>query len=104
MTSIFFPTYWVYALLFFAETFTVYVWYYGWDWLSGPRKGIHVALGVLSNLFGTAILLVANSWVTFMISPAGIDEAGALKASTSVAFCDFTSMPINIHQLSATVA
>src|SRR5882672_4421418 len=35
MTSIFFPTYGIYALLFFAETFTVYVWYYGWDWLSG---------------------------------------------------------------------
>src|SRR6266849_6358849 len=81
MTSIFFPTYWVYALLFFAETFTVYIWYYGWDWLSGSRKGIHVALGVLSNLFGTAILLVANSWVTFMMSPAGIDESGALKGS-----------------------
>ena len=26
MTTIFFPTYWVYALLFFAETFTVYLW------------------------------------------------------------------------------
>ena len=76
MTSIFFPTYWVYALLFFAETFTVYLWYYGWNWLSGPRKGIHVGLGVLSNLFGTAILFVANSWVTFMISPAGIDDGG----------------------------
>ena len=34
-----------------------------------------------SNLFGTAILFVANSWVTFMISPAGIDESGALKGS-----------------------
>ena len=48
MTSIFFPTYWVYALLFFAETFTVYLWYYGWDWLSGSRKWIHVSLGVLA--------------------------------------------------------
>src|SRR2546430_1350121 len=38
MTSIFFPTYGIYALLFFAETFIVYLWYYGWDWLSGPRK------------------------------------------------------------------
>ena len=38
MTSIFFPTYWIYALLFFAETFTVYLWYYGWDWLSGSAQ------------------------------------------------------------------
>ena len=51
MTSIFFPTYGIYAGLFFAETFTVYIWYYGWDWLSGPRKWIHVSLGVLSNVF-----------------------------------------------------
>ena len=76
MSGIFAPTMWLYAVLFFLETFTVYLWYYGWDWLSGPRKGIHVALGVLSNLFGTAILFVSNSWVTFMISPAGVDDAG----------------------------
>jgi hypothetical protein len=29
----------VYAGLFFAETFTVYIWYYGWDWLSGLGNG-----------------------------------------------------------------
>jgi cytochrome bd-type quinol oxidase subunit 1 len=103
MTAIFFPTYWVYALLFFLETFTVYVWYYGWDWLSGSRKWIHVSLGVLSNLFGTAILLVANSWVTFMISPAGVDEAGALKGTVWSAINNFTWMPINIHRLIANI-
>ena len=103
MTSIFFPTYWVYALLFFAETFTVYLWYYGWDWLSGSRKWIHVGLGVLSNVFGTAILLVANSWVTFMISPAGITESGALKGSVWAAINNFTWMPINIHRLIANI-
>ena len=103
MTSIFFPTYSVYALLFFAETFTVYLWYYGWNWLSGPRKGIHVGLGVLSNLFGTAILVVANSWVTFMISPSGIDESGALKGSVWAAIHNPTWMPINIHRLIANI-
>ena len=103
MTSIFFPTYWVYALLFFAETFAVYLWYYGWDWLSGPRKWIHVSLGVLSNLIGTAILFVANSWVTFMISPAGVTESGALKGSVWAAINNFTWMPINIHRLIANI-
>jgi len=103
MTSIFFPTYGVYAGLFFAETFTVYIWYYGWDWLSGSRKWIHVSLGVLSNLFGTAILLVANSWVTFMMSPAGIDDSGALKGSVWAAINNFTWMPINIHRLIANI-
>jgi cytochrome bd-type quinol oxidase subunit 1 len=103
MTSIFFPTYWIYALLFFAETFTVYLWYYGWTWLSGPRKWIHVGLGVLSNVFGTAILLVANSWVTFMMSPAGINEAGAFTGSVWTAINNFTWMPINIHRLIANI-
>ena len=103
MSSIFFSTYWVYALLFFAETFTVYLWYYGWDWLSGSRKWIHVSLGVLSNLFGTAILVVANSWVTFMISPAGIDESGALKGGVWAAVNNYTWMPINIHRLIANI-
>jgi cytochrome bd-type quinol oxidase subunit 1 len=103
MTSIFFPTYSIYALLFFAETFTVYLWYYGWDWLSGSKKWIHVGLGVLSNLFGTAILFVANSWVTFMISPAGITESGALKGSVWAAINNYTWMPINIHRLIANI-
>jgi cytochrome bd ubiquinol oxidase subunit I len=103
MTSIFFPTYGIYAGLFFLETFTVYIWYYGWDWLSGSRKWIHVGLGVLSNLFGTAILLVANSWVTFMMSPAGIDDSGALKGSVWAAIHNFTWMPINIHRLIANI-
>ncbi|MBI1736662.1 MAG: cytochrome ubiquinol oxidase subunit I [Candidatus Rokubacteria bacterium] len=103
MTTIFFPTYWVYALLFFAETFTVYLWYYGWDWLGGSRKWIHVSLGILANLFGTAILFVANSWVTFMVSPGGITEAGALKGSVWAAINNFTWMPINIHRLIANV-
>ncbi len=103
MTSIFFPTYGIYAGLFFAETFTVYIWYYGWDWLRGSRKWIHVSLGVLSNLFGTAILLVANSWVTFMMSPAGIDDSGALKGSVWAAINNYTWMPINIHRLIANI-
>ena len=103
MTSIFFPTYWVYALLFFVETFIVYLWYYGWDWLSGPGKWIHVTLGVLSNLAGTAILVVANSWVTFMMSPAGVDESGALKGGVWAAINNFTWMPINIHRLIANI-
>lgn len=102
MTSIFFPTYWVYALLFFAETFVVYLWYYGWDWLAGARKWIHVGLGVLANLLGTAILFVANAWVTFMVSPGGVDEAGRL-VSLWGAINNFTWMPINIHRLLANI-
>jgi cytochrome bd-type quinol oxidase subunit 1 len=102
MTGIFFPTYWVYIALFFLETFVVYLWYYGWDWLSGPRKALHVVLGVLSNLAGTAILVVSNAWVTFMVSPGGVDEAGTLSSFWG-AVNNFTWMPINIHRLIANI-
>jgi cytochrome d ubiquinol oxidase subunit I len=98
LTRIFYPTMWVYAILFFLETFTVYLWYYGWDWLSGPRKWIHLGLGILSNVFGTAIMFISNSWVTFMMSPRGVDEAGNL-VSLWAAINNYTWMPINIHRL-----
>jgi cytochrome bd-type quinol oxidase subunit 1 len=105
MSQIFAPTMWLYALLFFLETFAVYLWYYGWDWLSGPRKSIHLALGVLSNLLGTAILFVSNSWVTFMVSPPkeAIDAAGQFTGTLWQAVNNFTWMPINIHRLIANV-
>ncbi len=102
MSGIFYPTFFVYAVLFFLETFTVYLWYYGWDWLSGSKKWIHVSLGVLANLFGTAILFVSNAWVTFMVSPGGIDEAGRLKSLWG-AINNYTWMPINIHRLIANI-
>ncbi len=102
MTGIFYPTFWVYATLFFLETFTVYLWYYGWEWLSGPKKWIHISLGVLSNLFGTAILFISNAWVTFMVSPGGVDEAGKLTSLWG-AIHNPTWMPLNIHRLLANI-
>ena len=102
LAGIFGPTMWVYAGLFFLETFTLYLYYYGWDWLSGSRKGIHLLLGVLLNLWGTALLFVANSWVTFMVSPRGVDEAGTLT-SLWAAIDNYTWMPINVHRLIANV-
>ncbi len=76
--------------------------YYGWDWLSGSKKWIHVSLGVLSNLFGTGILVVSNAWVTFMVSPGGIDEAGNFRSLWG-AINNYTWMPINIHRLIANI-
>ncbi len=102
LAGIFGPTMWVYAGLFFLETFTLYLYYYGWDWLAGSRKGMHLTLGVLLNLWGTALLFVANSWVTFMVSPRGVDEAGKLT-SLWAAIDNYTWMPINVHRLIANV-
>lgn len=102
MTNIFSPTYIVYVLLFFGETFSLYLYWYTWDRLIN-HKWLHVTLGVLLNLFGTAIMFVANAWLTFMTSPAGVDESGALLSLWD-AVHNFTWMPINIHRLIANVA
>ena len=102
MTGIFLPTFWGYSVLFFLSAFTIYLWYYGWDWLSGSRKWIHVSLGLLANLVGTAVLFVSNAWVTFMTSPRGVDEAGNLTSLWGAVY-NYTWMPLNIHRLLANV-
>ena len=102
LSNIFAPTYVIYAALFFGETFSLYLYWYTWDRLMN-KKWLHLTFGVLLNVFGTAIMFVANSWLTFMTSPSGIDEQGAL-VSLGDAVYNFTWMPINIHRFIANIA
>jgi cytochrome bd-type quinol oxidase subunit 1 len=88
------------VLLFFFEAFFLYTYYYGWGKFS-PR--VHLLLGVGLNLVGTSIMLIANAWLTFMTSPAGVSEKGAV-ISTWAAVRNFTWMPINVHRIIANVA
>jgi len=48
-------------------------------------------------------MLIANAWLTFMMSPNGISETGAV-ISTWDAVYNFTWMPINVHRIIANVA
>ena len=55
MTGIFSLSMWIYAGLFFVESFTLYLYYYGWDrWKEGRAKWGHLGLGLLLNVCGTA--------------------------------------------------
>jgi cytochrome bd-type quinol oxidase subunit 1 len=103
LSKLFKPTWIAYVLLIFGEVVVAYLYWYTWDLLQGARKRWHLLLGLLVNLLGTAILFVADIWVTFMMSPAGIDEAGNLT-SLWAAISNHTWMPINIHRLLANVA
>ncbi|ODS33699.1 MAG: subunit 1 of alternative cytochrome bd quinol oxidase (CydA) [Candidatus Scalindua rubra] len=96
LTSIFSTTFWIYPLLFFGETASLYLYWYTWDKLSN-RKLLHLFLGIILNIFGISIMFTANSWVSFMISPSGIDEQGILL-NTWNAITNFTWMPLNIHR------
>jgi hypothetical protein len=63
------PSMWLYAGLFFIESFTLYLYYYGWDrWKFGRAKWGHWALGLLLNVWGTIVMFIANGWLTYMMS------------------------------------
>ncbi len=106
MTDVFHPFMFIYALCFFGEVFCLYGYYYSWDLLSKTPKGkwIHISIGVMLNVFGTALMMLANSWATFMMAPSGIDMVTGTVTSLSHAFANFLWMPVNIHRIIANVA
>jgi cytochrome bd ubiquinol oxidase subunit I len=104
LAEIFGTSMWIYAALFFAESATLYTYYYGWErWKSGRAKIGHWGLGILLNVWGTVVMFIANSWLTYMMSPPA--EVTPDTAPSQVlfwsAFANATWMPINIHRLIA---
>ncbi len=163
MAGIFKDVMFMYALLFFGETFALYLYYYGWRWLKsdqpfpahvqwvckglslalaafglailagavGPemrtdtrwfilllyilpvviglwiirgRKTTHIFIGILLNVFGTAIMQLANSWAGFMMSPTGVDGEGAFIGTVWQAFENILATPIAIHRMLGNLA
>ncbi|MDH3973682.1 MAG: cytochrome ubiquinol oxidase subunit I [Deltaproteobacteria bacterium] len=105
LSSIFSKTMLAYAFLFFAESACLYIYYYGWQWLQGGfRKWVHLTIGLMLNAVGTTLMLLANAWVTFMMSPAGVDIKGAFLGSEWDVIHNFLWNPINLHRVIANVA
>jgi cytochrome bd ubiquinol oxidase subunit I len=104
MTDVFHPFMFVYAICFFGEAFCLYGYYYSWDLLAKKGKWFHITLGIMLNLFGTALMMLANSWATFMMSPGGINMETGTVQSLYHAFSNFLWMPVNIHRLIANIA
>ena len=100
LVKIFSWTFLPYALLFFFEAIFLYSYYYGWGKMN-PK--LHMFLGLMLNIVGTAIMFIANAWLTFMNTPNGIDEMGNL-VNIWDAIDNYIWMPINIHRLIANVA
>src|SRR5688572_17393835 len=100
LMSVFSPTFLPYVLLFFLEAFFLYAYYYGWGKF---HPLVHLFFGIMLNVVGTGIMLIANAWLTFMMSPAGISDTGAV-ISVSDAITNYTWMPINVHRVIANVA
>lgn len=102
LTDMFFPSFLVYCLLFLLETATLYMYWYGWDYMQGNKKAFHLFLGFLLNLFALGIMIVPNSWATFQASPVVVGEGDAW-ARAWMAMQNPTWWPVNIHRLIANV-
>jgi cytochrome bd ubiquinol oxidase subunit I len=100
LMSVFSPTFLPYVLLFFLEAFFLYSYYYGWGKF---HPLVHLGLGLGLNIVGTAIMFIANAWLTFMMSPNGVSDTGAVNSVMDAVY-NFTWMPINVHRVIANVA
>jgi len=67
-------------------------------------KSVHILIGILLNIAGTAIMQMANSMVGFMMSPTGVDAAGVLTGSAWTVFDNGLATPIAIHRMLGNVA
>jgi len=100
MMEIFSWTFIPYVMLFFAEAGFLYSYYYGWGKF---HPVVHLFLGLGLNLIGTGIMFIADSWASFMMTPGGVSDVGAL-IDPWAAFDNFTWMPINIHRFIGNIA
>ena len=95
----------VYAGLFFLESFFLYTYYYGWNaFRYGNKKWLHLTLGLMLNASGMTIMVLANSWATFMMAPSGVNEVGAVVGNIWEVMKGPLWNPINLHRFIANIA
>ncbi len=105
LSSIFRPVMHIYALLFVAESGTLYIYYYAWDKMKeGLLKWLHVSMSVVLNVIGTVLMFLANSWIGFMMSPAGVDEQGRFLGNIWHVIHTALWNPLNVHRLLGNMA
>lgn len=93
-----------YAVVFVGESLLLIVYYYSWNRMAEPGlKWIHAAVGILTNIFGTALLLLANAWAAFMMSPAGVDAQGRFLGNSWHLLHSALWNPLNVHRFLADI-
>ena len=94
----------VYAFIFNAEALCLIAYYYTWNHMAAPAlKWCHAAIGILSNVFGAMLLLLANSWIAFMMSPAGVDAQGRFLGNVWHLMHTALWNPLNVHRFLADI-
>jgi cytochrome bd ubiquinol oxidase subunit I len=97
LTTIFFPTYYIYVLLFGVSMITLYLYWSGFETMKN-RKGLHLFMGFLLNLCALFVMIVPNSWATFQASPVVLAEGMGVWEKAWAAMQNPTWWPINIHR------
>jgi hypothetical protein len=94
----------VYAIVFVGESLLLFVYYYSWNRMAEPGlKWIHAAIGIMTNIFGTTLLLLANAWAAFMMSPAGVDAQGRFLGNAWHLLHSALWNPLNVHRFLADI-
>ncbi len=94
----------LYAAVFVGEAFLLIVYYYSWNRMAERGlKWIHAAIGILTNIVGTALLMLANSWSSFMMSPSGVDEQGRFLGNVWHLLHSALWNPLNVHRFLADI-
>ncbi len=78
------------------------IWFYWSTWEGMAKSGyqwFHLAIGLVGVLFGALLLLLINGWSTFMLSPAGVDEAGRFLGNYWHLIHTATWNAFNLHRL-----
>ncbi len=104
LIGIFKPFFHAYGLLFLAFSGMAYLYYYAWRRMAaGFSKWVHAGMGVLVNVLGTTIMMIANSWGSFMMSPAGVDAQGRFLGDYWRVLHNALWNPLNVHRFIAHV-
>lgn len=104
ITGVFKPMMGIYALVFLVESGALAVYYYSWNRMrDGGLKWLHAAVGVVVNVCGTTLLFLANSWVSFMMSPAGVDQSGRFLGNLWHTLHTALWNPFNVHRFLADI-
>ncbi len=94
----------VYAIVFVGESLLLMLYYYSWNRMAEPGlKWVHAAIGIMTNIFGTALLLLANAWAAFMMAPAGVDAQGRFLGNGWHLLHSALWSPLNVHRFLADI-
>ncbi|NWF71486.1 MAG: cytochrome ubiquinol oxidase subunit I [Nitrospirae bacterium] len=94
----------VYAVVFVGVSLLLVIYYYSWNRMATPAlKWGHAAIGLLANVFGTALLLSANAWSAFMMAPAGVDAQGRFLGNGWHLLHSALWNPLNVHRFLADI-